>query len=158
VEDVTADVLSRMNAGGALFIWPAFFNSWDGDHVEKNSGYWPYYFRMLHEVGYHKVGGADDVFQVVRDRAIHAGIQEERELLRRQLYALSANLSLRAATNALVRLPDRLARRFLSNRKPLSEAFGEAVSPLIDNVGIWRLSTHRLREIAAYDQHVSRGG
>lgn len=51
VEYVVADIISRLNVGGHLVCYPCFYNSWDGDHIEKNCGYRPYFIEMLLRVG-----------------------------------------------------------------------------------------------------------
>jgi SAM-dependent methyltransferase len=149
VENVTADMLSRLTPGGHLFIWPAFFNSWDGDHVEKNCGYARYYFKMFSQIGFDIVGSEDGVYHVVRRRPIALSVAKEREQIRQELYSLSAKWSLIEAMRAAAQLPVRVAVKYAFRgrfRLPLSWALAEGLSPVIDNLAIWRLSNHRLLE------------
>lgn len=148
VEYVTADLLSRLVPGGHLFVWPEFTNSWNGDHVEKNCGYVRYYASMLSRIGFSIAGSDSSVFHVVRQRPIAGPIPMERETIRQELYRLSERMSVRQAMRAAVELPARVAVKAYRGRLrlPLSWAIAEGLSPIIDNLSIWRLSKHRLLE------------
>jgi SAM-dependent methyltransferase len=166
VEDVLADILSHLRLGGHLLCYPAFFNTWNGDHVEKNCGYPPFFADMLEAVGMRPESVANvsrsvpgrwlrtlglrvdpmPVLHFVRERPEDAPTRE-RQALRRELYTLSRDFSTRVACANLVFLP--LAALLGSLPLGRLRARGAAkadymLSMAIDNLAIRRLSRHRL--------------
>ncbi|MDJ0677013.1 MAG: methyltransferase domain-containing protein [Calothrix sp. MO_167.B42] len=152
VEYVTADIVARLKQGGHLVCWPAFFNSWNGDHIEKNCGYLPYFIHMLQQVGIEFCGSSDGVIHLVRERPEEGSIKAEREIIRKELYKMSKSLSWQAAVNGIRKLPMGLLKSFIFNENCFDQCFQEEkietqISTIIDNLAIWRLSTHRLSEL-----------
>ena len=167
VEDVVADLIARVSSGGRLVVYPQFTNSWDGDHVEKNCGYRPYFQSMLEEVGMQlapdsassktlieklliRLGlGELSVMQFVRLEEIKFSVVDERKYLREALYRLSRKKSIRMALLAFVILPGISAISALlyptKYRSPATKARQFTFSQIIDNLAIWRLSGHQLQ-------------
>ena len=166
VEDVLADMVSHLRVGGHLVCYPAFFNTWNGDHVEKNCGYPPYFVRMLEAVGLRletPPPGPDrlpgrwlralglrvdpmPVLHLVRERPEDAPARE-RETLRRELYARSRAFSTRVAWANLAALPVVA----LLGAPPVGRIPARAAAKaeymlnmVIDNLAIRRLAAHRL--------------
>ena len=100
-------------------------------------------------IGYELVGSADGVYHVVRRRPLGPSVSEDREQMGKELYGLSAKLSLIEVMRATMELPARVAIKYAYRSKfrlPISWAIAEGISPIIDNLAIWRLSTRRLLE------------
>ena len=138
VEHAVADIFAHLWDGGHLLVFPCFHNSWDGDHVEKNCGYRPYFRQMLDRIGLQFVsrlgeGPLGEVYHFVRRRPGMGSVSEERALVRSELYFLSEQFSLESALRAIPAIG-----------ADLNE---EAVSTVIDNLAIRRLSRHRLVEL-----------
>lgn len=129
VEYVTADIFAHMSYGGHLMAYPSFFNSWNGDHIEKNCGYKPYFQDMLQGVGLEVVDRRGDMLHCIRRRPLMGTVEQEREIVRRELYLLSQKYSFGMAMQAM------------AQENILDE---DILSQMIDNLAIWRLSRHRL--------------
>ena len=133
VEEVVADLFARLPHGGHLVAYPSFYNSWNGDHVEKNCGYRPYFLEMLAGIGLRLVARSGEVYHLVRERAQFGSVSAERAAARLELYRFSEKLSFAAAARAMSAVDARYDE--------------ETVSQMIDNFAIWRLSRHRLAEL-----------
>ena len=148
VEDVVADLLAHLLPGGRLFCWPSFYNSWNGDHVEKNCGYRGFFESMLDRVGLPVVDAdrGGNILVCRRDRPQEGTVNQERQYIRRELYELSREYAWKSARGHLLALPRRLLHARFSAADPMERkiAYEQALSDIIDNVAIWRLSDHRL--------------
>jgi SAM-dependent methyltransferase len=155
VEYVLADLIARLKEGGHLLCWPCFENHWDGDHIEKNCGYLPYFTAMLLAVGLEPVAAVRNdgfaltrglkpsslqLYHLRRARPVRGSIAEERETIRRELYRLSLRYSDRTMRWCGAALP--LARIFRKHA-----ATGIA-NNLFDNYAIKRLSAKRLETLS----------
>jgi SAM-dependent methyltransferase len=155
VEYILADLIARVKEGGHLLCWPCFENQWDGDHIEKNCGYLPYFTDMLLEVGLEPVAPVrKDSFAVKRGlkpaelqlyhlrraRPICGSIAKERETIRRELYRLSLRYSGRTMRWCSAAFP--FAWIF---RKPVAACIADN---LFDNYAIRRLSLNRLQTLS----------
>ena len=155
VEYILADLIARLKEGGHLLCWPCFVNTWDGDHIEKNCGYLPFFTDMLLAVGLEPVAPVrNDGFAVTRGlkptdlqlyhlrraRPIRGSIAEESETIRRELYRLSLRYSDRTIRWCCAALP--FARVF---RKDLATSIA---NNLFDNYAIKRLSAKRLETLS----------
>ncbi len=147
VEYVVADLVAHLNGGGHLLCWPAFFNDWTGEHIEKNCGYGAYFPTLLERAGLRLVEGRIDIMGLVKERPCCGTVEAERETIRKGLYSISRRLALRSAEKAIVLLPLRLLKGQMSIRDPQrrTDARHNAISKIIDNLAIWRLSDHRLK-------------
>lgn len=155
VEYILADLIARLKEGGHLLCWPCFVNTWNGDHIEKNCGYLPYFTEMLLAVGLEPVAPVrnDDfamtrglkptdlqLYHLRRARSIRGCIAEERETIRRELYHLS------------LRYSDR-TMRWCGAALPFARVFRNDVATciannLFDNYAIKRLSANRLETLS----------
>lgn len=174
VEHVVADLIARLNPGGHLFCYPAFFNTWDGEHIEKNCGYAPYFEAMLQGVGMIPMG--DSAGQSISYRLARLGglnmhlmpvlhykkpgklggviqsaatVDEERTEVKHDLYELSKKHSIRRAGLSAGLLPLAGLGAVVLSRTAKAEAgrlaMGTTYGHLADNLAIFRLSRHRLR-------------
>jgi hypothetical protein len=77
-------------------------------------------------------------------------IHEERAFVRKKLYEISKRVTLKRAVKATLSLPYRLLRVSME-KEPLRRQtlFENAISDIIDNADVYRLSQHRL----ATDDH-----
>ena len=132
LEYAVGDLFAHLRPGGHLITYPCFYNSWDGDHVEKNCGYRPYFLELVAEIGLRLVAREGEVYHLVRETPQQASCAIEREAARRELYKHSERLSFQAATKAMGQMNN--------------DFDVEIISALIDNFAIWRLSRHRLAE------------
>ena len=132
LEYAVGDLFGHLRQGGHLIAYPSFYNSWDGDHVEKNCGYRPYFVELVAHIGLRLVARAGEVYHFVRESAPETPSAVERETVRRELYKHSERLSFQAALKAMAVMTNDFAE--------------PALSTLIDNLAIWRLSRHRLGE------------
>lgn len=132
LEYAVADLFAHLRPGGHLITYPCFYNSWDGDHVEKNCGYRPYFLELVAQIGLRLVAREGEVYHLVREAPEQGTCAAERELARGELYRHSERLSFQAAMKAMSQMNNDFAV--------------DTVSALIDNFGIWRLSRHRLAE------------
>lgn len=166
VELALADMAARLEVGGHLVCYPAFFNTWNGDHVEKNCGYVTYFARLLEGIGLAPVEGSDPpasnrflahalglrvddipIFHSVRRRPPSLGVSAERAALRRDLYRLSRSLSGRRALRSFAVLPLVASLRLVpipALRRKAREKSRMLLSDVIDNLAIHRLSGQRL--------------
>jgi SAM-dependent methyltransferase len=174
VEDVLADIVSHVRVGGHLLCYPAFFNTWNGDHIEKNCGYPPYFARMLEAVGLRQETQAGvpnlvlgrwlralglrvdpiPVLHFVRQRPEDAPPREQ-ETLRRELYGLSRDFSTRVACANLAVLPAAALLGALPAGRLAARAAAKAdymLDMVIDNLAIRRLARHRLAARSRPDQ------
>ena len=174
VEYVVADIAARLRLGGQLLCYPAFFNSWNGDHVEKNCGYTPYFTRMLEAIGFEVVDEFDPhgasagragrflfrvglrdrempVLRISRARPLSGSVAEERERFRQELYRLSRRFSIRRAAASAALLPAVALSALLvpvpKLRRKGRNTSDRLLSSTIDNLAIWRLSRQRLSEL-----------
>ncbi len=178
VEYALGDLMAHLRPGGSLLLFPNFVNSWDGDHIEKNCGYLPYFTRMLTKLGLQPVspaplpGWADrgrdffrrtlplapcpvPMYHLLRARDISGTVAQEREAFARELYRWSQRLSTRLTLKSLGLLP--LAALgyavFLYPFPGLRPKGRLVVSNLLnnitDNLAIGRLSRQRLAAPAA---------
>jgi SAM-dependent methyltransferase len=163
VEFVVADLIARLREGGHLLLMPAFFNSWDGDHVEKNCGYVPYFYDMLLQAGLEPVsapqkapflskigiraGFSDELYHVCRTRKISGTIAEERKQISQLLYRLSNKYSTRTMLYCGAVLPFAAGAhgvfRLLGLGR-LQRIMPKIADNFFDNYSIRRLSQHRL--------------
>lgn len=147
VEYVVADMIARLRRGGHLICYPAFYNSWDGDHIEKNCGYSNYFIEMLQQVGIEYISHEKAVFHLIRQRPEKGSIVEEREVIRRELYQLSKLYAWQFASKGIHNIPLGIMKSLLLN-EPLETNLEQQIEPIIslviDNLAIWRLSTQRL--------------
>ncbi|MBV8483388.1 MAG: methyltransferase domain-containing protein [Verrucomicrobia bacterium] len=154
VEYVLADIVARLKEGGHLLCFACFENHWDGSHIEKNCGYQPYFTDMLLSIGLEPLGPVRrDGFWITRGlkpsglqtyhlrrvRPIRGAIEEEREIIRRELYHFSFTHSSRAMRWCATALP--FAKLF---RRDLATAIADN---LFDNYAIRRLSKHQLETL-----------
>lgn len=155
VEYVLADLIARLKEGGHLLCWPCFVNTWDGDHIEKNCGYLPYFTNMLLAVGLEPVApvridgfattrglkpASLQLYHLRRARTIGGSIAEERETIRMELYHLSLRYSDRTMRWCGAALP--FARIF---RKDVATTI---TNNLFDSYAIKRLSANRLQTLS----------
>ncbi|MEM9378945.1 MAG: methyltransferase domain-containing protein [Planctomycetota bacterium] len=133
LEFVAADLVARLRTGGRLLCFPAFYNTWDGDHVEKNCAYRTFFEDMLEAVGMEivdrfdaerRIGGTTTsvgptttrqalglkqrrpaVLHLIRRRPESGTVEEEREEVRRELYRVSRRRSAKLARSSLGFLP-----------------------------------------------------
>lgn len=175
VEYVVADLIARLRVGGQLLCYPAFHNTWDGDHVEKNCGYGTYFAEMLASSGLRPLrhfdpharnsGRLDDmlvkigirnrempVFHFERTRPISGNVPEEREEIRHQLYSMSRRYSVGRAALSLFFLPlvavPALVVPVPRLRRKGRNTMERLFANSIDNLAIWRLSRRRMWESA----------
>jgi SAM-dependent methyltransferase len=155
VEYILADLIARLKEGGHLLCWPCFVNNWDGDHIEKNCGYLPYFTNMLLSVGLEPVAPVRNdgfamthglkpsdlqLYHLRRARPIRGSITEERETIRRELYCLSLRYSDRTMRWCAAALPfARLFRR---------EIAAGIANNIFYNYAIKRLSANRLETLS----------
>jgi len=132
LEYAVGDIFAHLRQGGHLIAYPSFYNSWNGDHVEKNCGYRPYFVDLVAQIGLKLVARAGEVYHFVRETPVQAPSAVEREAARRELYKHSERLSFQAAMTALAAMTNDFPEPTLST--------------LVDNLAIWRLSRHRLAE------------
>lgn len=136
MEYAVADIYARLNAGGRLFVFPNFVNSWNGDHIEKNCGYNGFFELLLVKAGLQLI----DKVAINRETTMYhfskphgplGSVDEERARILPHLYRFSAAQSHAAA---LIATEEFLRAR---SRDP---------SKMIDNYGIYRLCMQRLGE------------
>lgn len=141
-----ADLIARLREGGVLICEPAFYNDWTGDHKSKNCGYAGWFDRMMCDIGMTRLPTTVRAYR--RERPEKGGVCAERATLRRELYQLSRAYAKRAAYKALLKFPIRTAIASLAVfvRSPLQRRRYQesALSQIIDNLDIYRLSHHRL--------------
>jgi hypothetical protein len=155
-EYVVADLIARTKKGGHILCWPCFVNSWNGDHIEKNCGYLPYFTDMLLAVGLEPISPVPIydfatsrglkptgvvLYHLRRTRLVSGSVAEEREGIRKELYRLSLRFSDRTMRWCSAALP--FAKIF---RKDLA---GTIADNLFDNYAINRLSKHQLAIVEA---------
>jgi len=144
VERITADIVSRMTPGGLLFMYPSFCNSWNGDHVEKNCGYVGIYEAMLQAVGL-RIISREPLLCCVRERPFIGDLIYEREVFQYELYQISKKLAMQTARKSAFRLPVALMKaHYISCASEQQLRYEQLLSPVIDCLAIWRLSSHRL--------------
>jgi SAM-dependent methyltransferase len=134
MEYALADICARLKMGGRLFVFPNFVNSWNGDHVEKNCAYLPFFETLVIAAGLRlvdktPVNGQVFMYHFVKPFESSIGVQEEREELLPRLYKFSAIQSHAAAVIA--------SEKFSVNR------LGDP-SEMIDNYSVYRLCRQRL--------------
>lgn len=148
VEAVVADIASHLRPGGRLVCWPAFFNTWNGDHVEKNCAYNAFFTQMLESVGFRLIFEKRSAALMCFVRERPAGMEVRREVvaLKREMYEFSKRASLRVALRGVAKLPFALVRAAMAggNRTERFARMEPAISRVIDSFAVWRLSTHRL--------------
>jgi len=169
VEDAVARMVSRLRPGGIFVCYPAFFNTWNGDHVEKNCGYLPFFLPLLERIGLTHLGRMPPrkarlrlarafglwseelpVLLMSRHRPACDPAETERQQLRRELYEYSKAASTREAARRALALPMILASSLVlpsARLRARARASRERVlGELADDVAIRRLSRHRLEE------------
>jgi SAM-dependent methyltransferase len=133
LENALSDISSRLNNGGVLFIVPAFFNSWDGDHIEKNCAYQEWFPELAAVAGLQLIGKYDKfTYCFLRESRELISVSKEKEDTVKKLYIKSKEVSL---SNALRGLDE------INNTKSLNE---KLINDISDNLAIYRLSNNRL--------------
>lgn len=146
-EFTLADVIARLEPGGILVCWPALYNEWSGDHKAKNCAYNYFFEYMMAQVGMktvreHRLLG---IMCYVKEQTHDTDILQERALVRKRLYEISRRVTMRRGIKALIKLPGRLGRAWFEKDPIRHEHLVEkAISDVIDNADVYRLSNHRL--------------
>ena len=168
VEYITADLFARLRTGGHLLCQPTFANSWNGDHVEKNCGYRPYFTNVLLALGFEAMSPPrEDWFSFAARRGVMPSrlqvyhlkkvtpcdgpISVEREAARTKLYQMSKRLSLQTMLWCATALPFAAAAHLAvccTRHKGLMNISRRILDTNLDNIfdnfAINRLSRHRL--------------
>jgi SAM-dependent methyltransferase len=135
LEYAVADIFARLNEGGHLIVYPSFYNSWNGDHVEKNCAYRPYFVQLLTNIGLDILSNNEEVYHFRKNPQITGSVFDERESTRKRLYEISEILSFSAAKSQIDAIHEQLSNNALNEH---------IVNTVIDNLAVFRLSRQRL--------------
>ncbi len=143
-----ADVVSRLEKDGILICWPALYNDWSGDDKAKNCAYNYFFEALLNRAGMRllREDRMQGIMIFVRESRPGVDIAEERTRLRRSLYEYSQRVTMKRALRASLLFPWRVAKAAMkSDIKGREMLVEQAVSDVIDNADVYRLSRHRLK-------------
>lgn len=133
LEAVLSDLSARLKNNGILFIVPAFYNSWNGDHVEKNCAYKSWFPKLAETAGLRLIGQYDEnTYCFIRAPRELIPVEAEKSVIVKKLYERSRDISLEVALAALTAF---------SETKSLD---WNRLDDIADNLAVFRLSSKRL--------------